>query len=105
MPEIEESDKKGRSTTGPLMEKEDSHMPKIKPHRANEDLPDPSAHEASGTAHRHPYTPPRVLSAERLEAAAAACVPGSSLPQIPAPAGGKIVDPNPFSGYCQTLGS
>lgn len=43
---------------------------------------------------RRPYTPPRVLSAERLEAAAATCDP-------PAPPFGKTV--GPFA--CATLGS
>lgn len=45
---------------------------------------------------RRPYTPPRVLSAERLEAAAATCDP-------PAPPFGKNTGPG--FGNCTTIGS
>jgi hypothetical protein len=48
-------------------------------------------------AERRPYDPPRVLSAERLEAAAATCDP-------PSGGFGKTLGP-PAQGGCSTLGS
>lgn len=63
---------------------------------SRENDPEPDDQRNSGNGERRPYNSPRVLSAERLEAAAATCDP----PVLPF---GKNTAPG--FGNCTTLGS